>query len=144
MQTVIKSFEELTNKELIDILQLRNEIFVVEQNCIYQDIDGLDEVSVHVFLKDGDKIMSYLRVFETDSDTAKIGRVVSAQKRKGYGAVVMREGIKVAGEKLGKSKIVISAQVQALGFYETFGFKVVSEQYLEDGIPHKKLMMEVL
>lgn len=138
MQTVVKKFEDLSNLELYEILRLRAEIFVVEQNCVYQDLDNIDQEAWHVYLKDEGKIVAYLRVIEKGKrlNEVSIGRVVSARRREGLGTKVMLEGIRVAKEKYGASKIKIGAQAWAKPFYESLGFVQISEPYLEDGIPH--------
>ena len=139
MQTVVKNFDELTNYELYEILKLRSEIFVVEQNCVYLDLDGVDLNAYHVYLKDGDEIVAYLRVIDKGLrlEEVSLGRVISKYRRKGLGTKIMLEGIKVAKEKYGAKKIKIGAQAYAVPFYESVGFKVLPNgEYIEDGIPH--------
>ena len=139
MQTVVKNFDELTNYELYEIIKLRSEIFVVEQNCVYLDLDGVDLNAYHVYLKDGDEIVAYLRVIDKGLrlEEVSLGRVISKYRRKGLGTKIMLEGIKVAKEKYGAKKIKIGAQAYAVPFYESVGFKVLPNgEYIEDGIPH--------
>ncbi len=145
METVVKTFRELTPDELFDIYRLRVEVFVVEQNCAYQDIDDADKVSYHVWLKDERGILAYLRVLPAGAqyETVGIGRVIAAVRRKGYGSAVLAEGIKVAKEKLNADVITVGAQVYARGLYEKAGFKQVSEEYLEDNIPHIKMELHL-
>ena len=134
METIIKTFEELTLDELYEILRLRAEIFVVEQNCAYQDIDGVDQVAHHVWLQDGDGIAAYVRVY--DQDGVHIGRVISARRRRGYGTLALRAGIGVAQKVFHAREITIHAQCYAREFYEKSGFRQSSGEFLEDGIPH--------
>ncbi len=139
MQTVVKNFDELTNYELYEILKLRSEIFVVEQNCVYLDLDGVDLNAYHVYLKEKDEIVAYLRVIDKGLrlEEVSLGRVISKYRRKGLGTKIMLEGIKVAKEKYGAKKIKIGAQAYAVPFYESVGFKVLPNgEYMEDGIPH--------
>lgn len=144
MKLVVKKFHELTADELYSILKLRVDVFVVEQNCPYPEIDGKDREAYHVWLEDEDGIAAYLRVLDkgVSFDDAAIGRVISARRRKGFGTIVLKEGIKVAKEKFCADKITIEAQVYARKFYENVGFRQVSEEFLEDGIPHILMTLE--
>ena len=138
MQLVIKHYNELTADELYDILAARAEVFVVEQNCAYQDLDGIDKNAYHVYYKEDGKIVAYLRVINKGErlDEVSIGRVISLKRRCGLGNALMREGLRVAKEKFGATKVKIGAQLYAKPFYESVGFKQISGEYLEDGIPH--------
>ncbi len=138
MELIVKHFDQLTARELYEILRLRSEIFVVEQNCVYQDIDGTDPHGYHLYLKDDDGIVAYLRVLPAGVryDEVSLGRVVSAKRRRGYATRLLREGIRVAREKFGGSRIVIGAQKYARALYEGVGFVQFGDDYLEDGIPH--------
>lgn len=145
MELVIKSFDELTAEELYEILKLRVDVFVVEQNCPYPEIDGKDRGAYHVFLRDGEGIAAYLRVLGKGVSfaDASIGRVIAARRRQGFGTSVMKEGIRIAKEKFSADKITIEAQVYARKFYENLGFSKVSEEFLEDGIPHILMTLEI-
>lgn len=140
MKTNILNFHELTLDQLYAVLRLRSEVFVVEQDCPYNDLDGKDQDAVHVFITEDDStVIGCLRVFEKDADTVQIGRVVSSGSRRGegIGAALMTEAVKVAAERFAdKGTVYLEAQVYAIGFYEKFGFRVCSEEFLEDGIPH--------
>ena len=139
METVVKKFEELTLWELYEILRIRSEVFVVEQNCVYQDLDEIDQEAYHVYLKENGKIWAYLRVIDKGKrlDEVSIGRVISLKRRCGLGGILMAEGIKIAEEKFGAKRIKIGAQAYARPFYESVGFRVIKEEtYMEDGIPH--------
>lgn len=145
METVIKKFAELTTDELFAIYKLRTAVFVVEQQCPYQDIDDLDKAAYHVWLKDENVIAAYLRVLPagTQFETAGIGRVIAARRRMGYGSAVLAEGIKVAKERLGADVITVEAQTYARGLYEKAGFIQTSEEFLEDGIPHIRMTLSL-
>ena len=141
MEFVTKKFSELTTDELYNLLQLRCAVFVVEQTCPYQDIDGKDKEAYHVFAADenGD-FKACLRFFEKDADTAYMGRVITVDRGTGMGAKLMAAGIGAVKEKMGKKQIYLEAQSYAVGFYEKAGFKVIGDEFDEDGIPHKPMM----
>ena len=135
-----KTFEILTTKELYEILQLRCEVFVVEQNCAYQDIDGKDEKALHVMGKKNNKIIAYTRIFEPGEyfKEVAIGRVVVSKEERQYkyGYDIMEASIKIIKEYFKTSSIKLSAQVYLKNFYNNLGFITVGEEYLEDDIPH--------
>ena len=142
MKLIVKTFEEFTPAELYELLKCRIGVFVVEQNCPYQELDDLDYRSVHVYyLDDAGKIAAYLRLFEKDpaSHTVQMGRVLSVQRGTGLGGRILREGMHVAMERLQARTICIEAQQYAVGFYEREGFRPCSDVFLEDGIPHVKM-----
>lgn len=144
METVVKKFDELTVEELYEILKLRAEVFVVEQDCVYQDIDDKDKDAWHVFLRDDDGVEAYLRVLDKGAafEEVSIGRVVDRKRGQGFGKAIMDEGIKVAVDKLGADRIKIVAQSYAEGFYAKMGFVTVSEEFMYDGIPHVYMIWE--
>ena len=144
MSVVVKQFNQLTVEELYEIIKLRVEVFVVEQNCPYQDLDEIDKEAYHVYLKEGEEIVGCLRVIEKGKrlDEVSIGRVISLKRRQGLGTALMRAGIEVAKEKFGAKVIKIGAQLYAKPFYEGCGFRQVSGEYLEDGIPHIYMVYE--
>ena len=115
METVVKKFNELTLDELYEILRIRAEVFVVEQNCAYQDLDDIDQEAYHVYLKENGKMVAYLRVIDKNKrlDEVSIGRVISLNRRSGVGSEFMRAGILVAQEKFQAKKIKIGAQLYA-------------------------------
>jgi len=140
-----KTFSEFTTKELYDVLQLRSEVFVVEQDCVYQDIDFKDQKALHVLGYKNDKLVAYTRIFKAGDyfTEASIGRVVvqENERKYGYGHDLMKESI-IAVEKQFKTKtIYISAQTYLEKFYNTHGFIKKGEGYLEDGIPHIKMVI---
>ena len=136
----VKYFSELTTQELYGILQLRSEVFVVEQNCVYQDIDGKDEKAIHVLGYKNQKIIAYTRVFKSGDyfERASIGRVVVAKKERSfkYGYAIVNKSIKIIEDQLKEEKIKISAQLYLKYFYNNLGFIEEGNSYLEDGIPH--------
>jgi len=135
-----KTFQELTTKELYDLLQLRSEVFVVEQNCVYQDIDGKDEKALHVIGKKNNIIVAYTRIFKPGDYfiNASIGRVVVSEENRQYkyGYYIMEASIKTVKEYFNTTTIKLSAQLYLKKFYNNLGFKEVGEEYLEDGVPH--------
>ena len=145
MNLCIKRYEELNIDELYGILKARAEVFVVEQNCPYLDLDERDKKAFHVFLTEGDEIISYLRVLEKGVlfDEVTIGRVLTKRRRCGLGTQILKEGIKVAKERLEAKVIIVEAQTYARGLYEKQGFRQVSEEFLEDGIPHIKMRLDI-
>ena len=144
MNMNVKYFEELTTKELYEILKSRAEIFVVEQDCIYQDLDGIDYRSLHVFYEEDGSVIAYLRAYEKEDEpeVVQVGRVLTLEHGKGLGAKILKEGIEIIQEKMRPQSIYIEAQCYAIGFYEREGFQVCSESFLEDGIPHVQMRLE--
>lgn len=135
-----KTFQELNTKELYDLLQLRSEVFVVEQDCVYQDIDGKDQKALHVLGYRDRKLVAYTRIFKPGDyfDEASIGRVVVRENARQYkyGYDIMTASIQAIKDYYNESKIRISAQIYLKRFYNNLNFKEVGEEYLEDGIPH--------
>ena len=140
----IKWFNELTTDELYELLRIRSEVFVVEQNCVYQDMDGDDQKSVHLWLTVAEKVVALARVCPagTHMDEISIGRVITTERGKGYGKQVMIHSIDAAIEYFGATRIDIEAQEYARGFYEGVGFKQSSNTFMLDGIPHIKMTWE--
>lgn len=143
MEFAVKTFQELTTEELYEILAVRARVFVVEQACAYQDIDGLDLEALHVFARNENGICAYLRAFSQDERTARIGRVLTTVRGKGFGAEILKQGIAAAAERMKKECIYLEAQTYAIGFYEREGFQVVTEEFLEDGIPHVGMVLDL-
>lgn len=139
MELKIKKFEEFTTKELYEILKARAAVFVVEQNCVYQDLDDIDYRSIHVFYQEEDSVTAYVRIFEREPGILQIGRVLTTKRGIGLGEKIMREAISVAQDAGDNQQIILEAQVYAIGFYQKLGFEVCSEEFLEDGIPHVKM-----
>ncbi|WP_036386225.1 GNAT family N-acetyltransferase [Muricauda sp. MAR_2010_75] len=144
MEAVIKTFDELSTEELYQILRLRSEVFVVEQNCVYQDIDNKDQKALHVLgLKNGG-LVAYTRMFRPGDyfENGSIGRVVVAnnQRKYGYGKQIMQVSLAALAQRFPKTSIEISAQKYLLKFYTEMGFIAFGEEYLEDGIPHVRML----
>ena len=146
LQFEIKRFNALSTLELYQLLQLRSQVFVVEQNCVYQDIDGKDEKAMHVLGKMDDRIVAYSRIFKPNDyfDNASIGRVVVSEHARAhkFGFDLMQEAIAAVGSEFGIQPITISAQLYLKKFYESLGFQQVSETYLEDGIEHIEMVRD--
>lgn len=142
MNTHIKTFEQLTTKELFHIYKIRVDTFVVEQQCPYHEIDDIDLKSHHIYLQQGKDILAYCRLYK-QNDTCHIGRVIAATKRKGYGTQIMKTAIKFASNILHAQSINIEAQTYAKKFYEKLGFVTTSEPFDEDGIQHIKMKYAV-
>lgn len=141
----IKSFYELSLDELYQLLRLRSEVFVVEQNCVYQDIDDKDQKALHVLGFYENELVAYTRLFAPGDyfDMASIGRVILKEKfrdRK-WGYQLMEVSIQQAEEVYQVRSIKISAQCYLQKFYENLGFVGVGESYLEDGIPHLEMIL---
>ena len=161
----IKTFQELTVYELYELLRVRSEVFVVEQDCVYQDMDGDDKQAIHVWLTEGvtesvtnkeealdgdknkvnrtdnEKVVALARVCPAGVHlpTISIGRVITTVRGKGYGKQIMLAAIDVAQKYFGATSIDIEAQEYAKGFYEGVGFKQTSDTFMLDGIPHIKM-----
>jgi ElaA protein len=144
----VKTFKALTNEMLYAILQLRSEIFVVEQNCVYQDLDGNDAKALHILGYKNEKLVAYTRAFKSGDyfKEASIGRVVvKAQERAlKYGYAIMEASIRVVETEYKEKTIKVSAQEHLKTFYGNLGFKQKGVPYLEDGIPHIAMLREEL
>ena len=140
LEITIKIFQELTTKELYDLIQLRIDVFCVEQNCVYQDLDGKDEKAIHVIGKKNHRIIAYTRVFKPGDyfKESSIGRVVvrKDERQHKYGYDIMKASIQAVKEYFNETTIKLSAQTYLRKFYNNLGFKEIGEEYLEDGIPH--------
>ncbi len=143
MEFQIKKFTDLSVTELYQILQLRSEVFVVEQDCVYQDIDFKDQKALHILGFKNDKIISYTRIFKPGDyfENASIGRVVvkESERKYGYGHELMKVSIDAVKTEYHQEKITISAQLYLKKFYESHGFIQIRDSYLEDGIPHIRM-----
>lgn len=144
MEWKIKKYEDLTVDELYNILKIRNEIFVVEQNCPYQDCDGKDKQAYHLFLVNDNDIIAYTRILKkgVSYEEVSIGRFLVAEKYRGKGIAkeMLSKSIDFIEEVLGEKEIRISAQVYIMNLYLKYGFKKVTDTYLEDGIPHVEML----
>ncbi|WP_405378689.1 GNAT family N-acetyltransferase [Phascolarctobacterium sp.] len=145
MELVVKHFAELSAEELYKIYKLRVSVFVVEQQCPYQEVDAADKDAIHLWLQDEEGIQAYARVLPkgcTFPDVS-LGRVIAVKRRCGLGSKIVNAAIAVAKEAFHAERITIEAQVYARGLYEKVGFRQTSEEFLEDGIPHIQMHLEV-
>lgn len=143
MEIISKFFDELTIIGLYEILKVRSKIFVVEQKCVYQDLDDVDYRSLHLFYKVDKNIIAYLRIYKKEEGIIQIGKVLTADHGKGFGGKILKEAVSIIKEQMKPNKIYLEAQCYAIGFYEREGFKVCSEAFIEDGIPHVKMILEL-
>ena len=143
----IKTWEQLKTKELYSILKLRSKVFVVEQNCVYQDIDDKDKLAIHVFGFVEGKIIAYSRLFnkkEYFKETSFGRAVVELTNRgKGNGDMLVEKSLLTIKEKYKEQKVKISAQAHLVNFYKKHGFKTIGKEYLEDGIPHIAMLANI-
>lgn len=145
MRLCVKRYPELTLDELYRLLRLRVAVFVVEQECPYMELDDRDQEAVHVWLEDAEGIQAYLRVMDrgVESEYVSIGRVIAVKRRSGIGSRILEEGIRVAREVFNAEAIYLEAQVYARRFYERQGFRQVSDEYIDDGIPHIRMLLSI-
>ena len=139
-----KSFEQITKEELYEVLSFRQSIFVVEQKSWYQDADGLDNISLHLLLKENAFLVGYLRLIPPGKkyDTPSIGRIAIKENLRGnaIGSELVKRGIKKSSETYLTDSVTISAQNYLTKFYQNHGFTIQGEVYDEDGIPHVKMV----
>ena len=145
MQLLVKHFTELSAAELYAILRARQDVFVVEQNCPFPEIDGKDLDAYHLWFEENGEILAYARVLDrgVSFETPAVGRVISIRRRDGLGSRILSEGIRIAREKYSAEAVMLEAQVYARKLYEKQGFVQVSEEFLEDGIPHIIMRLEL-
>ena len=144
MQFVAKAYRDLEKDELYEILLSRAQVFVVEGNIRYLDMDGIDRRSLHCFLTDGDAVLAYLRAFPTEREgEIKIGRVLTRTHGLGHGRRLMEQAMRAICSHFSPARLVLHAQTPVVGFYEKLGFAVTSDEFLEAGIPHVKMEREV-
>jgi len=149
MNSVIKKFSELSTEEIYNILKLRSEVFVVEQNCVYQDIDEKDQKATHLFIEKNNEIIAYTRIFKKGDyyeENPSIGRVVVSKKERGknLGKEIMLNSIEFIKKELEGRKIELSAQKYLDKFYTDLDFYSEGEDYLEDGIPHQRMFYDLV
>ncbi len=141
-----KTFNELSPQELYKIMQLRIEVFIIEQKCIFQDADNKDEGCLHLMGFDNENLVAYTRLAPPGYiyEQASIGRVVTSPlyRDKGIGKELMQRSIEICRQQFGNGNIKIGAQYYLTQFYSSFGFKVISDIYLEDGIEHVYMILE--
>ena len=160
----VKTFDELTGREVYEILRARAEVFIKEQGIHCVDPDTVDYESLHIFamrkaaaaiddidaagvqedvVAEGESVFAYLRAYRVDEDTVKVGRILAVPHGAGIGTELMKYAISVIPEKTGCKKIVMDAQKHAVAFYERLGFKVTSDEYLEEGVVHVDMCLRI-
>lgn len=140
----VKTFDQLTTLELFTILKERVTVFVVEQNCPYQEIDDLDKEALHLFKLDSqDQVLAYCRLIPTASQV-KLGRVLVSQeaRKSGLGRELVAQALTVCQDKFPDMPVFAQAQTYLQDFYASFGFKAISQSYLEDNIPHIDMLLD--
>mgnify|MGYP001421471718 FL=1 len=145
---ITKTFSELDTEDLYQILRLRSEVFVVEQDCVYQDIDNKDQNAIHLYYKVNDQIVAYTRIFKAGDyyENPCIGRVVVSKKNRGndLGKKIMIDSMEYIKQNIKGEKIELSAQKYLDKFYKDLGFYKIGEDYLEDGIPHQRMIFDLV
>ncbi len=146
--TITKTFYELETEDLYQILRLRSEVFVVEQDCVYQDIDNKDQNAIHLYYKENNEILAYTRIFKAGYyyENPCIGRVVVSKKNRGndLGKKIMIDSMEYIKQNIKGEKIELSAQKYLDKFYKDLGFYKIGEDYLEDGIPHQRMIFDLV
>ena len=141
MNFEFKFANELTAAQMHDILKARAEVFIMEQNIHYCDPDEIDLSALHCFLHENGQIVGYLRAFYTDAGkkTVKIGRVLTRERGKGFGRVLMELSLRAISQKMPCEFLTMHAQIQVVDFYKKFGFAVTSTEFLEEGVRHVEM-----
>ncbi len=141
----VKTFQELSTDELYALLRTRSQVFIVEQNSVYQDLDNDDQSAIHLWKTEGGKIVAMARVTPAGKhlEENSIGRIITTERGKGLGLELVRKALEVAKERMGAKRIKIQAQQQARGFYEKLGFVAISEPYMHEGLPHLDMEVEI-
>lgn len=143
MEYKVKRLSDMTAAELLTIMKERMAVFVVEQNCPYQEVDELDEQALHTWLQEDSEIVGYTRIIE-EADAIHIGRVLTVKKYRGagHGELLMEKTLEAVKQHYPNRPIVLGAQEYAADFYKRFGFEVISDVYLEDDIPHVDMQLK--
>ncbi|MBQ8606352.1 MAG: GNAT family N-acetyltransferase [Clostridia bacterium] len=136
MEFISKTFEGLSTRELYEIIKSRSQVFLLEQNIVCQDLDDVDYESRHLFLLQDDRVIAYLRAYYSDENTVQIGRVLTLAHKKGHGRTLMEKALSDIEKNMPCTRLELHAQTHAIGFYEKFGFKTVSDIFMEEGVPH--------
>lgn len=138
-----KHFDELSSRELYEILKARVNIFVVEQRCAYPDLDDIDYRSLHLYSQENGRIKAYLRAYEMEPGVVRMGRVLTIERGKGHGAELLKKGIEEIKRHFDPKYIYIEAQSYAVGFYRREGFEICSDEFFEDGIAHVAMKLKM-
>ena len=141
MQFITKEFNQLSTKEVYEMLKVRSEIFIVEQKMNCLDMDYIDYNSLHCFIEENGKILAYLRAYKTENNSVKIGRVLTTTHGIGLGKELMQKSITKIKKYFGCEKIELHSQITAVGFYEKIGFKTVGEKFLEENVWHVLMVL---
>lgn len=142
MKLAALHFEELSTRQLYEILRSRAEIFLLRQGIVCQDLDGVDYESLHCFFEDNGRVVAYLRAYLTDAGEVRIGRVLSLTHGIGLGSRLMKESLCEIKRKWAHAPITLHAQTQARGFYEKLGFVASSPVFLEEGVEHITMILK--
>ena len=146
MKITTYTYQQLSKEKLYQIIRLRLEVFVLEQNCIYQDLDNKDQKAIHLVGEEEGKVIAYTRLFKKGDyfENASIGRVIvkKESRKKDYGKTIMQKSIEELKNEHNEENIEISAQKYLIKFYDDLGFKKIGEEYLEDNIPHIKMVLK--
>lgn len=143
MDLIAKYFDELSATEIYEILKSRAEIFLLEQNIICQDMDNADYKSLHCFFLEGSRVFAYLRAFPINRHTVKIGRVLTLHHGNGTGKKLLEKSLIEIKNKMNPEKVIVNAQEHAIGFYKKSGFKIISDVFLEEGVPHVAMELDI-
>ena len=147
MKITTYTYQQLSKEKLYQIIRLRLEVFVLEQNCIYQDLDNKDQKAIHLVGEEEGKVIAYTRLFKKGDyfENASIGRVIvkKESRKKDYGKKIMQKSIEELKNEHNEENIEISAQKYLIKFYDDLGFKKTGEEYLEDNIPHIKMVLKI-
>lgn len=145
MELIFKRFNDLSTKELYEILKARAEIFIMEQQINYQDMDNIDYDAIHCFFMDNDKVTAYLRAFHPNNkkDELQIGRVLTLEHGKGLGKKLMEESLELLKEIPNIQRITMHAQKHAIGFYRQFGFETVGDEFVEEEVVHITMTLDL-
>ena len=145
-QLHIKTFDQLTTSELYELLRVRSEVFVVEQDCVYQDVDNNDQTAIHIWLTKGDKTVAMCRICPEGTKLAStsIGRVITTERGKGYGMQIMKIAINTVMERIPDADhLEIEAQLTKQKFYERLGFVATSEPFMMEGLMHLEMKLNL-
>ena len=145
-QVHIKTFDQMTTSELYELLRIRSEVFVVEQDCVYQDVDNNDQTAIHIWLTKGGKVVAMCRICPEGTKLAStsIGRVITTERGKGYGMLIMKIAINTIMERIpAADHIEIEAQLTKQKFYERLGFVATSEPFMMEGLMHLEMKLDL-
>lgn len=148
-QLHIKTFQQLTTAELYELLRIRSSVFIVEQNCVYQDPDGNDQTAIHIWMTQGGnegKVVAMCRICPqgTKMKSTSIGRVITTERGKGYGWLIMKVAIETVKSRMPEVGLIeIEAQADKQAFYERLGFVATSAPFMMEGLPHLNMRLNL-